>query len=104
MISLEAPAAETALVMPSKSRKEELHIGLAWAEGLGKYKLTKVITITPRFVLKNSLNETLWVREHGTPTSTQLEPGQRRHLNTLRASQEHLLVVATSPRQGDDRW
>ncbi|KAF4605212.1 hypothetical protein EYR40_003995 [Pleurotus pulmonarius] len=104
MISLEAPAAETALVMPSKSRKEELHIGLAWAEGLGKYKLTKVITITPRFVLKNSLNETLWVREHGTPISTQLEPGQRRHLNTLRASQEHLLVVATSPRQGDDRW
>jgi len=47
-ISLEAPSAESALSLRSNSSRNELQVGLSWSEGLGKYKLTKVVTLAPR--------------------------------------------------------
>ncbi|KAI6047634.1 vacuolar protein sorting-associated protein 13 [Pisolithus marmoratus] len=96
VIGLEAPAAETRLVMPSsKHKNEEYHVGLSWTEGLGKYKLTKVITLAPRFLLKNNLSEPLHVREYqGVPRGRAvINPGERFPLQIMRAGQEQLLTV-----------
>ncbi|GLB36151.1 putative vacuolar protein sorting-associated protein [Lyophyllum shimeji] len=97
IISLEAPAAETALVIDSqKRRSEEIHAGLAWSEGLGKYKLTKVITLTPRFLVKNNLTEPITFREHGVPPRDRsvINPGERQPLQVFRAEEEKLLTIA----------
>uniref|UniRef100_A0A0W0G3E4 Putative vacuolar protein sorting-associated protein vps13 n=1 Tax=Moniliophthora roreri TaxID=221103 RepID=A0A0W0G3E4_MONRR len=95
--SLEAPAAETALVVSSSKQKaEEIHIGLSWSEGLGKYKLTKVITFTPRFILKNNLSEPVSFRQHGVAPRDRsvAHPGERVPLQFLRQSEETLLTLA----------
>lgn len=97
VVNLEAPAADTRLIIPAQGRRaEEVHIGLSWAEGLGKYKLTKVITLAPRFVIKNNFHGTIAFREHGVPPRARstLDSGERCPLQSLRAGEEKLLTVA----------
>lgn len=85
------------MVIPSsKQKNEEYHIGLSWTEGLGKYKLTKVIILAPRFLVKNDLSEPLHFREYqGLPRGRAvLDPGERCPLQALRTGQEKLLTIA----------
>ncbi|KAJ7783787.1 vacuolar protein sorting-associated protein 13 [Mycena maculata] len=99
VFSFEAPSAETELVVASqKQRTDEIHIGVSWSEGLGKYKLTKVITLAPRFLIKNNLSEAISFREHGVAPRDRsiIKPGERCPLHFLRAGQERLLTVAFS--------
>lgn len=71
-------------------------MGVSWTEGLGKYKLSKVITLAPRFLVKNCLLEPIVFREHGVAPKDRsvLEPGQRTPLQNMRAAQERLLTIA----------
>lgn len=73
VLNFEAPTADTALTLQSAqgsaSVNKEVHIGVSWASGLGKYKLSKVVTIVPRYVVKNELPGDLSVREVGDPRS-----------------------------------
>jgi vacuolar protein sorting-associated protein 13A/C len=95
-ISFEAPTADMALAIPSKGQKnEETHVGLSWTEGLGKYKLTKVITLAPRFLIKNNLPEPICFREHSVVPQgrSALDPGERLPLYTLR-TKDKLLTIA----------
>jgi vacuolar protein sorting-associated protein 13A/C len=97
LISVEAPAAETELVIPSQKQKaEEIHVGLSWTEGLGKYKLTKVVTLAPRFLIKSNLSEAISFREHGVAPKERsiINPGERCPLHFMRAGQEKLLTIA----------
>ncbi|KAH9898385.1 vacuolar protein sorting-associated protein 13 [Cubamyces lactineus] len=96
-VSFDAPTAETRLVIPHQTqRTDEIHVGLSWTEGLGKYKLTKVITLTPRFILKNSFSQPLAFREHGVAPRGRatIEPGEKRSLHFLRVGEEKLLTFA----------
>jgi vacuolar protein sorting-associated protein 13A/C len=76
----------------------ESHIGVLWTEGQGKYKLSKVITLTPRFLVKNKLGQALHFREKGMPPSERslLQPGERSALQYTRRGREKLLTVAYS--------
>ncbi|KAJ3800717.1 vacuolar protein sorting-associated protein 13 [Lentinula aff. detonsa] len=97
LISVEAPAAEIALVVPSlKQKTDEIHVGISWTEGLGKYKLSKVITLMPRFILKNNLPEAISFREHGVAPREKsvISPGERCSLNFIRANPDKLLTIA----------
>ncbi|KAG5647989.1 hypothetical protein DXG03_007023 [Asterophora parasitica] len=97
IISVEAPAAELALVIDSqKRRSDEIHVGVTWSEGLGKYKLTKVITLAPRFLIKNNLTETISFREHGAPPRDRsvINPGERQSIQVIRAGARKLLTIA----------
>ncbi|KAF7347835.1 hypothetical protein MVEN_01541000 [Mycena venus] len=99
VFSFEAPSAETELVVTSQRQKtDEIHIGVSWTEGLGKYKLTKVITLAPRFLIKNNLSEALSFREHGVAPRERsiIKPGERCPLHFMRAGQERLLTIAFS--------
>ncbi|KDQ63547.1 hypothetical protein JAAARDRAFT_29565 [Jaapia argillacea MUCL 33604] len=96
-ISMDAPSADTCLVIPSQNqRSEEAHIGLSWAEGSGKYKLTKVIALNPRFLVKNNLSDPICFREHGVAPKARsiLKPGERIALTYLRVGPEKLLTIA----------
>lgn len=99
VFSFEAPSAETELVVASQKQKsDEIHIGVSWSEGLGKYKLTKVITLAPRFLIKNNLSEVISFREHGVAPRDRsvIKPGERCPLHFMRGGQERLLTVAFS--------
>ncbi|KLO14457.1 hypothetical protein SCHPADRAFT_996578 [Schizopora paradoxa] len=93
-ISLEAPSAESALSLRSNSSRNELQVGISWAEGLGKYKLTKVVTLAPRFFICNKLDRAIQFREHTVaPERPELAPGERSPILFLRG-EEHLLTLA----------
>ena len=98
IVSLEAPSAETELILDSPSTGEEVYLGLSWELGLGKYKLSKVVTIAPRFVLKNNLLKTLCFREHGVPPQEKatLDPTERAMMQVMKAREEKLLTVTYS--------
>ena len=86
-------------MIPSESRNnEEIHVGVMWSEGLGKYKLTKVITLAPRFILRNNTPEAISFREHGaTPKGRGiLGPGERTPLHFTRKGDAKLLTLAFS--------
>ena len=98
-MSFEAPAADTRLVIPSRSqRSDEIQVGLSWSEGFGKYKLIKVITLTPRFILKNNLSEAISFREHSVAPrgKSTLQPGERHSLHFIRMGEHKLLTIAVS--------
>ncbi|KAF8640890.1 hypothetical protein AX17_000538 [Amanita inopinata Kibby_2008] len=97
LISVEAPSAEAELVAACQKRKsDDIHIGLSWTEGLGKYKLTKVITLSPRFLLKNNMSDAIIFRQHGEMPreNSILEPRARCPLRLFRADSEKLLTFA----------
>lgn len=64
--SFDAIGSSYEVVLPSSSGKSELHVGVSVTEGEGKYSLTKVVTVAPRFVLKNKIGEELELREPGS--------------------------------------
>ncbi|KAH9944371.1 vacuolar protein sorting-associated protein 13 [Epithele typhae] len=96
-VSLDAPTADTRLVMPHQSQgTEEIQVGLSWTEGLGKYKLSKVITLAPRFIIKNNFSKSLAFREHGSAPRgrSTVEPGERVPFQFMRVGEDKLLTVA----------
>ncbi|RUS21382.1 hypothetical protein BC937DRAFT_92871, partial [Endogone sp. FLAS-F59071] len=92
-LTFEAIGSFQAVSMPSLTRPEEIYIGASVQEGKGKYKLTKIITFTPRFILKNNLNEDISFREPASTNNTLLKAGQRAPLHFLRQGVEKQLTV-----------
>jgi vacuolar protein sorting-associated protein 13A/C len=78
VLNFEAPSADTAVSLSSgsTSTSKDIHLGVSWAPGLGKYKLVKVITIAPRYMIKNELPQAISFRECGDAAAAHsIEPG-----------------------------
>jgi vacuolar protein sorting-associated protein 13A/C len=67
--SLDAIGSTTEVVLQSTSRNAEIHLGIKIEAGEGKYKMTKVVTLAPRFVIQNRMGEEVNIRE---PSSSQV--------------------------------
>lgn len=91
--SFDAIGSTFEVVLPARTGRSEFHAGVSIAEGEGKYKLTKVVTITPRFILKNKLNEDLLVREPGSSNVLELKSGDLVPLHFLRQVPEKQLCL-----------
>jgi len=85
-VSFDAIGANVDVKLPSTTGREEMHCGLSVTEGEGKYKLTKVVSITPRFIVKNKLVEAIQIREPGSSDATTLKPGELHPLRFLKQS------------------
>ncbi|KAH7345058.1 hypothetical protein B0J17DRAFT_763771 [Rhizoctonia solani] len=94
-VNFESLRTETEIVMRA-SKSEDIHIGISWAEGLGKYKLSKVVTLAPRFIVKNMTSRQLSFREHGVQlqSGSTLDPGGQSQLMHLRTGMDGLLTFA----------
>lgn len=82
--TFEALGSTFEVVFPDQSGRSEFHSGVSVAEGEGKYKMTKVVTIAPRFILKSKLNEDILVREPGSSNVIQIQSGELVPLHFLR--------------------
>ncbi|GAA6061937.1 hypothetical protein JCM10212_001505 [Sporobolomyces blumeae] len=100
-LSFETVGLETEVVLPSASGKEEIRLGVKVTEGLGDYKLTKVITMCPRYIVKNNFGEKLRVRELGSTKDVLVESGERHDVGFVRAEQPAQLVLSFS---GTQNW
>ncbi|KAK6505305.1 hypothetical protein TWF481_007211 [Arthrobotrys musiformis] len=92
-VSFEAIGNIDDVVIASSSRQEEIHIGISVTEGEGKYKMTKIVTLTPRFILNSKLSEEINVRESASSRIMTLKPGELLPLHFLRQSHEKQLTL-----------
>lgn len=80
-------------VLQSSNSKSELHVGMSVAEGEGKYKLTKVVTVAPRFILKNKFKEEINIREPGSSNVMTMKHGDLLPLHFMRPASEKQLCL-----------
>ncbi len=83
-------------VLPSSDSKSEMHVGISVAEGEGKYKLTNVVTVAPRFVLKNKLGEEIDIREPGSSNVMKMEHGDLLPLHFMKPAHKKQLCLCFS--------
>lgn len=83
-VSFDAIGATTDVKLPAQSGRSEMHAGLTVMEGEGKYKLTKVVTVTPRFIVKNKLGQEIQIREPGSSEAATLQAGELHPLRFLK--------------------
>ncbi|MCJ1313085.1 hypothetical protein MMC25_006762 [Agyrium rufum] len=100
--SFDAIGSKFDVSMAASNSKSELHVGISVAEGEGKYKLTKVVTVAPRFVLKNKINETMSIREPGSSNIMKIKQGGLLPIHYLRQSPEKQLCMCFSG--ANDQW
>ncbi|KAJ5815089.1 hypothetical protein N7474_006866 [Penicillium riverlandense] len=91
--SFEAIGSTFEVIFPDRTGRCEFHSGVSVGKGEGKYKMTKVVTITPRFILKNKLSEDLQVREPGSSNVLQIKSGDLIPLHFLRQVAEKQLCL-----------
>ncbi|ODQ63120.1 hypothetical protein NADFUDRAFT_80833 [Nadsonia fulvescens var. elongata DSM 6958] len=78
----------------SSSKNTEMNIGVAVTEGEGKYKLTKVVTLTPRYILRNNLDEDLQIRHIGLSTPVVVGSKQLQPIHFLKKNVEKQLTFS----------
>ncbi|KAK6455080.1 vacuolar sorting [Scheffersomyces xylosifermentans] len=71
----------------------EMNVGVSISEGEGKYNLSKVITVAPRYVLRNALEETLQIVENGTTKQIHIEPNELLPLYGLRRIEKKSIII-----------
>jgi vacuolar protein sorting-associated protein 13A/C len=84
--SFDAIGSAVDVVLPSSSKNTEIHVGISVEPGEGKYKMTKVVTLAPRFVLNNQMDEEISVREPGSSDLFTLKPHDLQPLHFLQKS------------------
>ncbi|KAI9744725.1 MAG: hypothetical protein M1818_001650 [Claussenomyces sp. TS43310] len=81
--SFDAVGSTVDVVLPSSQKDTEIHVGITVEGGEGKYKMTKIVTLAPRFVLKNQMSEEINVREPGSSQLMTLKPKALQPLHFL---------------------
>ncbi|KHJ35601.1 putative vacuolar protein sorting-associated protein vps13 [Erysiphe necator] len=91
--SFDAIGSSTEIILPSASNNTEIHVGITVKAGEGKFKLTKVVSIAPRFILKNQMIEEISVREPGSSEIMIIEPGALQPLYFLQKGNKKQLSL-----------
>ncbi|KAI9673228.1 MAG: hypothetical protein M1817_003091 [Caeruleum heppii] len=94
--SFDAIGSNVDVVLPSSTKQSEIHVGISVEEGEGKYKLTKVVTLAPRFIVKNKMDEDINVREPGASTVLTVKAGRLLPLHFLRQNAVKQLCLCSS--------
>lgn len=58
----------------------EAHLGITIDHGLGPCKLTKIVTIRPRFIVESFLDDAIYFRQPGAKEYSILEPGAKKDI------------------------
>ena len=85
--SLDAIGSEYSVTIPTGSSKAEVQVGVSVSQGEGKYTLTKVVSIAPRFMVRSRLKEDVDIREPGSSAVTTLKGGDLIPLRYMRPNQ-----------------
>lgn len=91
--SFDAIGSTTEAVLQASGRNAEIHVGITVEAGEGKYKMTKVVTLAPRYIIKNRLGEDINIREPSSSSLMSLKTGQLQPLHFLQKSQVKQLCL-----------
>lgn len=91
--SLNAIGSTFTCSLPSSSGRTEMQVGVSVQQGEGKYNLTNVVSVAPRFVLSNKIGQDLLVREPGSSEVIELKAGLLQPLRYLKQSNSQQLSL-----------
>lgn len=92
-VSFEATGSVSELVLKLHDRQEQIHLGVSIEEGIGKYHLTKLVTFTPRFIVKNDSSIPINFRVIASSSSFTVSPGERAPLYYISPRDGDLLTI-----------
>ncbi|KAI8072416.1 hypothetical protein BC940DRAFT_233832 [Gongronella butleri] len=92
-LSFEAVRSANDVTMATTDHNEEYHVGIHVQEGTGKYKLTKIVTVTPRFILSNRTNAHIRYRETESRADHEIPAHSRTPLYRLRRGDTKQLCI-----------
>lgn len=101
-VSFEAIGRSSEVVMQLPNKKSEMNVGVDIKEGQGKYKLSKVVTFSPRFIIKNNLESEIELLDVGSSESLHLKAGQLEPLYKLPRIDEKQLKLRLPG--GKSKW
>jgi len=92
--SFEAVGQASEAIIPGDFEDDagEAHLGISITSGLGQYKLTKVITIRPRFIIESFLDDAIYFRQPGVKEYSVLEPGAKKDIVFLSSEAARLCL------------
>ncbi|KAI9155542.1 Vacuolar protein sorting-associated protein [Paramyrothecium foliicola] len=94
--SFDAIGSTSEVVLNSTSRNKEIHVGITVKSGEGKYKMTKVVTLAPRFVIENKMGEEILIRESTASGFLTLKQGALQPLHFMQKSAVKQLCLCYS--------
>lgn len=101
-VSFEAIGRTSEVAMQLPNKKSEMNVGIDIKEGQGKYKLSKVVTISPRYIIKNNLQSGIEILDIGSSDSLHLESGKLEPLYKLPRVEEKQLKLRLPG--GKSKW
>ncbi|KAI9141282.1 hypothetical protein BKA69DRAFT_1124929 [Paraphysoderma sedebokerense] len=90
-LSFNAVGAAFEVILPSVTGTEELSLGVTVNDGPGKFQLSKVVTFTPRFIVKNNCDADIQWRQSSSSRMETVPRGQQKPVMFLRISEDKLL-------------
>ncbi|KAJ3092913.1 hypothetical protein HK102_000456 [Quaeritorhiza haematococci] len=91
-LSFEAVGSSYEVQVPASNKGAVVHLGCQVKEGEGKYYLTKVVTLTPRYIIVNQMNDDVHCRQGGTTILVKAK--ETRPLHYLKATREGELQLS----------
>ncbi|RKP11114.1 hypothetical protein THASP1DRAFT_27093 [Thamnocephalis sphaerospora] len=95
-VSLEAVGSHSELLLDSPNGENMAYMGVSISKGGGQYHKTKIITFTPRFIIRNYLDTEVYFREADVATGKALASGQHTPVLFLSNNKEKRLVLRLS--------
>lgn len=92
--SFEAIGSSHEVIISSHVGQSEIHLGVSVSQGQGKYKLTKIATIAPRFIIYNQLDEDLIFKDPESSTQLSVKSHLIEPIHFLRQSQQKQLSIS----------
>lgn len=92
-LSFDAIGQNTGTKAQVNGKQSEMNFGISVAEGEGKYKLSKVITFAPRYIVRNNLKEPIMLVENGSTNQFELEAGAITPLYHLRRLEQKSIMI-----------
>jgi len=95
-LSFDAIGQTNAAKVQVNGKQTEMNVGISITEGQGKYNLSKVITIAPRYIFRNCLEESLEIVENGSTKQIVVAPNELIPLYGLRRIDQKSLLMKFS--------
>lgn len=92
-LSLDAIGQSLDTIVNIPNKEQESNIGVAISEGEGEYLMSKVIEISPRYIIQNCLNDSIEICEHGSTNILSLDPNISMPLYKMRNIVNKQLMV-----------
>lgn len=73
-VSFDAIGQSVDISLELLNHNQECNLGINVKEGEGKYRFTKIVEISPRYIFRNSTSEVIEIMEYGTSSPTILAP------------------------------